>query len=197
MPGRGEHRRTASKRVGVVVVAGDRPRPRRPCRAARAASSQTTALRLGRRRGRLEDVAGDDDEVDRLVVGDRRRSRRARRGARRGGDSPLQHLADVPVGGVEDLHARSRQAGERVVGRRADVAPPARHRCVSDGPGGPRRERELDHQRHRDLGLAHEHRARLGDRGPLAVRRRAGTRTRAGPPRRGRAGRRPGSPSWR
>ena len=39
-------------------------------------------------------------------------------------------------------------------------------------PGGPRRERELDHEGHRQLGLRHEHGAGLDDGGPLALHRR-------------------------
>ena len=41
-----------------------------------------------------------------------------------------------------------------------------------------------------------EHRARLEDRGPLALHAGAGSRTRPGRPRPRRAGRRPGWPSW-
>src|SRR6185312_1019462 len=35
--------------------------------------------------------------------------------------------------------------------------------------GGPGREREVDRERHRDVRLRDEHRARLGQRGPLAL----------------------------
>ena len=99
-------------------------------------------------------------------------------------------LADVPVGGVEDLHADG-EPGERVVGAGDGSAPDAvagRRRAARavdarsaglGGPGRPGRERELDHQRHRQLGLGHEHRAGLDDAWPAG----------AGP-----AGRKPYSP---
>ena len=80
----------------------------------------------------------------------------------------LEDLPDVPVGGVQDLHAIA-IASERdlVVGQggaRAGAPTTANgslawisERSVARGgraglgrPGGPGRERELDHQRHRD-----------------------------------------------
>ena len=68
--------------------------------------------------------------------------------------------------------AHAREPGERVVGRRharaaaAGLRPPRLARA-----GGPRRERELHEQRHRQLGLVHDHRAGLDDRGPLPLHR--------------------------
>ena len=164
-----------------------------------SSASYTTAVGLGRRRGRLVEVADDEDEVGALAVGDL--GDLAEHGAvlveaRRA----AQQLADVPVGGVERssparpsaraARLRARSSGMRARRPRPGSRPARR-------AGRPRRERELDDERHRDLGLVHEHRARLGDHRPLLVHRRAGTRTRAAPPRPRRAGRRRGSTSWR
>src|SRR5690606_450396 len=71
--------------------------------------------------------------------------------------------------------SRLREAGERVVGRLGrDGAVGTAGGCRRElaglaGPGGPRRERELDDERDRQLGLGDDHRARLDDRGPLAL----------------------------
>src|SRR5436190_11139322 len=58
------------------------------------------------------------------------------------------------------------QPVELVVGGGTDVADGRRG---FRRPRGPRRKRELGHQRHGDLGLADEHGAGLGDGGPTAV----------------------------
>src|SRR5690606_33447209 len=71
--------------------------------------------------------------------------------------------------------SRLREAGERAVGRlgRGGAVGTAggcrRGLAGLAGPGGPRRERELDDERDRQLGLGDDHRARLDDRGPLAL----------------------------
>ena len=102
--GRGEHRATSASsaywlswlppidddlRAGVAQ--GEQRVPHDP-------------LRVGRRRGRLEQVAGDEHEVDgcsaAAIVGDLGEHRAVLVEA---GRAP-QRLADVPVGGVEDLH---------------------------------------------------------------------------------------------
>src|SRR4051812_11954579 len=58
------------------------------------------------------------------------------------------------------------QPAELVVGGGTDVAEGRRGLRRARGP---RRERELGHQRHGDLGLAHEHGAGFGDGGPPAM----------------------------
>ena len=68
--------------AGVVVVAGDDGDRRAGARQGEERPVDDL-LGLRRRRRRVEQVAGDDDHVDRFGVGDRRRSRPARRGARR------------------------------------------------------------------------------------------------------------------
>ena len=164
-------------------------RPRRRCRAAPAASGPPAAAPRrsgwpsrtgrrpirGRRRPRPRPRATISAQHRALLVEPR---------------CALEHLADVPVGGVQELHAALRSEGAvvvrtgRVVAGRAAAAngsartrrperrPAPAGRPGLGRPGRPGRERELHRQRHRDVRLADEHRARLGDRGALALGRR-------------------------
>ena len=169
--------------LAVVVVAGDddhvragvaqrRQRPRDDF-SRRPAGART-------RRGRPRRSPGRAARPRR-----RRRSRRGPRSCSSGRDCPLSDLPTCQsevcriLTGALALAERDSSSAmpppspgddrERVVGLRDRPQRRARRRARLGGPGGPGRERELDHQRHRDLGLDHEHRARLGDRGPLPV----------------------------
>ena len=98
-------------------------------------------LGLGRRRELVEDVAADERQVDRLVARDLDDLVEHR------GDlveplAAVERLADVPVGGVQDPHRSNLANG----------SPPDSRRHLAR-PGRPRREREADLQRHRDLRL--------------------------------------------
>ena len=66
-------------------------------------------LRFRRRRGRFEEVAGDEHEVDGFGGGDARDLREHRAVLVQAG-SAAQRLADVPVRGVEDPHVPGRPA---------------------------------------------------------------------------------------
>ena len=100
--GRVEHGRPRVERVLVVVVAADRDDARagRPQREQRVPDD---ALRVGRRRGRLEEVAGDEHQVDAFLGRDARDLGEHGAVLVEAGRA-AQRLADVPVGGVEDLH---------------------------------------------------------------------------------------------
>ena len=98
-----------------------------------SSGAQRDGLRVGARSRRLVDVAGDDDHVDGLLTrdpGDLGEHLRVLVEAR----LALQPLADVPVGGVEQLH-RVRQSGRPLerIGRRGRIAAQARQtrRCSS------------------------------------------------------------------
>ena len=177
MPAAREHGRDRVERVLVVVVAADHD----DARAGRAQREQRVPddpLRFGRRRGGLEQVAGDEHEVDRL--------RRPRCPAISASTARCSSSRDAPRSVLPTCQsevwriligvrpADAGRAGRRRDRRGSAAAPVAAGfvAAVSDGPGRPRRERELGDERHRDLRLHHEHRAGLGDRRPLLVRRR-------------------------
>ncbi len=100
--GRGEQRGPRVERGLVVVVAGDRD-DLGARRAQREQRIPDHPLGVGERCRRLEQVAGDEHEVDGL-------GRRDARDLREHGPVLVeagfaaQRLADVPVGGVQNLH---------------------------------------------------------------------------------------------
>ena len=174
----------------VVVVARDRDH-RRDRRADRAGRSITTASASADGRRRLVEVAGDERPGRLLRLAAISAISAQHRGVLGEAGLAADRLAHVPVGRVQDPHVCPLTGGPRR-GR-----PSAAARGALLGPGRPRGERELDHERHRQLGLGHEHRARLRDPRPLPVR--CGQEPVLGPrrPRPGRAGPRRESPSWR
>ena len=98
--------------------------------------------------------------------------------------------AEMPVRGVQepDRHPLvGLERGERIATRRRGLL----------GPRRPAREREADLERGRDRRLLDDHRAGLEDRGPRAGHRRQEAVLASAAPRPCRAGRRPGTPSWR
>ena len=179
---RGEQRAHGFEAVRVVVVAGDHHDRARRCRAGRA-SVWRRALRPRGRRSGLVQVAGDEHEVGAFGVGDTD-DLGEHRAVLVEARLPLHGLADVPVGGVQELHADSpagREAVERVVGQRGcDRGIEARRRAAAfRRPGRPRRERELDHERHRDLAAATRTSCPAWRSWPAGGARRTGSRTRA------------------
>ena len=161
----GEQRCHRPQAGRVVVVAGNHDHRRDLGKVEKRPVDDLFGCR--RRGGRVEDVAGDEDEVDLLVAGD-------------GGDlrqdlamlvvtgTTADRPAHMPIGGMEkfQLVLTSREAGKRVL-RLA-----TRHRQRLRGPGCPGREGELENQRHGQLGLGQQHRARFENGGSLALHRR-------------------------
>ena len=154
-----------------------------PDRRIRSSVCTTSCCAARRRRRQVVDVAGHEDRVDLVGLGDR-------------GDlgehrpllvepvTALERLADVPVGGVQELHGahllsrRGQNGGMSSSGGSRDIrsarGPAAVRRARRLGalrqPGRPGGERELDGERHRDLRLGDEHRAGLGDGGADPLR---------------------------
>ena len=69
----------------------------------------------------------------------------------------------MPIGSVQDLHCGNPSKGSSGKPDRGRVG------AGFGTAGGPRREGELEHQRYRQLGLAHDHRARLDERRALPL----------------------------
>ena len=82
---------------------------RAPVARSASSASQHDLLRFRRRRGRFEEVAGDEHEVDGFRGGDAGDLREHRAVLVQPG-SAAQRLADVPVRGVEDPHVPGRPA---------------------------------------------------------------------------------------
>ncbi len=142
----GEQRCHRSQAGRVVVVAGNDDNRRDLGKVEKRSIDDLFGCR--RRGAHVEDVAGDEDEVDLLVAG-------------HGGDlrqnlamlvvtgTTADRPAHMPIGGMKkfQLVLTSREAGKRVL-RLA-----ARHRQRLRGPCCPGREGELENQRHGQLRL--------------------------------------------
>ena len=127
----GEQRGEHAQRPGVVVVAGDDHDLGAPGGEAQQRVVHQ-ALGLGRRRGGVEQVAGDDDEIHVVRGGDA--DDLVEHGAVLDGPAgAAQRLADVPVPGVQQAHHTSPSNGSSTAAPGID--PASAERVAHDGKG--------------------------------------------------------------
>ena len=208
-PGGAHQRPVGVESRGAVVVSGDGDDLGAGV-AQREQGLHDQLLGVGGRRRRVVQVAGDEHRVELVFA---RRCRRSAPITARCSSSRLRPLRVLPTCQSEvcrNFTCRSslrwrnlgghgsegrcvvgglRQPAER--GGRRPVRGRRRRGAALGLPGRPGRERELDGQRHRDLRLADEHGARLGQGGPGALAGRQEPVLGAAGLGRRRAGRRP------
>src|SRR5262249_29489244 len=128
-----DQRRERVEQLGGIVVAGDRDD--RPPLGELEEPAQPERERLDRGDRAVEDVSGDEDQVDAAIVGDR--GDLLQGGRRLGGTVvPPQTAADVPVGGVQDPHqpgGATLTSGRRTGRRRRPPPPPSASPTVGTG----------------------------------------------------------------
>ena len=184
MPAASAHGRSASRRRAVVVVAGDRPRPRAGVPAQRGqrpgdhllgVGGRARRCRTGRRRRSTRSGRSASAIVDDLG--------RARRCARPARDCPLRtfptcqsEVCRIFIGGLPQngmsSSARCRRRAAPTTANGSVACTIERSVALGGGPASAGRVAQAGngnstHQRHRDLGLGDEHRAGLGDQRPL------------------------------